>query len=102
MRLWICVIDGCCANNSRRETRSQTYLPLQHLPSRLQLPSTIMDLRMDVRRESYNHLGRMKIAFKKLPTPYVNNSDLSTFGVQLSQMSLHPERTIDFGPHFCT
>ena len=42
------------------------------------------------------------MAFKKLPTPYVNNSDLSTFGVQLSQMSLHPERTVDFGPRFCT
>jgi len=38
-----------------------------------------MDLRMDVRHESYNHLGRMKIAFKNLLTPYVKNSDFSTF-----------------------
>ena len=41
------------------------------------------------------------MAFKALLTPYINNSDLSTFGVQLSQMSLHPEDTIDSGPHFC-
>ena len=42
------------------------------------------------------------MAFTELQTPYINNGDLSTFGVQLSQMSLHPEDTIDFEPHFCT
>src|SRR2546421_10352543 len=62
-----------------------------------------MDLkaRMYIILENYNRLGRMKMAFKALLTPYINNSDLSTFGVQLSQMSLHPEDTIDPGPHFC-
>ena len=39
------------------------------------------------------------MAFNELQTPYI--SDLSTFGVQLSQMSLHPESTIDSEPHFC-
>jgi hypothetical protein len=101
----ICVINGCYANNFHYETCRP---PISHSRNKrdhhhhLQLPSIIIDLRMDVRREIYDHLGRMKMAFENLPTPYVNNSDLSTFGVQLSQMSLHPEHTIDFGPHFCT
>src|SRR4051812_40103140 len=56
---------------------------------------------MDINLENYNHLGTMKTAFKELQTPYVNNSDLLTFGVQLSEMSLHPEDTVDFGPRFC-
>src|SRR5437764_12460276 len=56
--------------------------------------------RIDILLEYYNHLGRMKTAFKELPTPYVSNSDLSTFGVQLSRMSLHPDIT-DSGLHFC-
>jgi hypothetical protein len=63
-----------------------------------------MDLktRTDVILENYSHLGRIKMAFKELPTPYVNNSDLSTLGVQLSQMSFHPDDSSDFGRHFCT
>ena len=62
-----------------------------------------MDLktRMDILLEYYNHLGRMKTAFKELPTPYVSNSDLSTFGVQLSEMSLRPEDTTESGPRYC-
>src|SRR2546430_14862834 len=63
-----------------------------------------MDLktRMDIILENYNHIGRMKMTFKELSTPYLNNNDLSAFGVQLSQMSLHPEDTVDSsGPHFC-
>ena|SRR5438045_9360726 len=62
-----------------------------------------MDLktRLCILCENYNYLGRIMIAFKNLPRPYVNNSDLSTFGVQVSQMSFHPEDTIDTGPHFC-
>src|SRR2546423_7167498 len=62
-----------------------------------------MDLKMrtDILLGYYSHLERTKTAFKELSTPYVSNSDFSSFGVQLSQMSFHTEDPIDSGPHFC-
>jgi len=60
-----------------------------------------MDLkaRMDIVLKNYKRLGYMNMALKELQTSYI--SDPSTFGVQLSQMSLHPDTT-DSGPRFCT
>ena len=57
-----------------------------------------MDLK--TRLENYNRLGKMKMTFTQLQSPYINNSDLSTSGIQLFQMSLHPEDTTDL--NFCT
>ena len=57
-----------------------------------------MDLK--IRLENYNRLGEMKTTFTQLQSSHIDDSDLSTFGIQLFQMSLRPEDTTDL--NFCT
>lgn len=51
--------------------------------------------------KNYNQLGLLKASLQQLSRTHLSPTDLEEHEIQLTQLSLYPEDTIDYEPRFC-